>query len=77
MWPDKMGAMVLWNLRLFSFLSVSLFFRLSPAFLSIQASKCFRYEVIFMFPHVKLMFLDLKHVFLGLKLMFPDVKQHF
>ena len=36
---------------------------LSPAFLSIQASKCFRYEVIFMFPHVKLMF--------------PDVKQHF
>ena len=50
---------------------------LRPAYIFCLFYKCFRFEVIFMFPHVKLMFLALKHVFLGLKLMFPDVKQHF
>ena len=77
MWPDKMGAMVPRNLRPFSFFSVSLFFSLSPAFLSIQSSKCFRHEVIFMFSHGERTFYASERMFYVLERMFEDVEQHF
>ena len=54
-----------------------IFFSLSPAFLSCLPYKCFRHVFVFMFQHGKLIFLGLKHEFLGVQFVFLDVEHNF
>ena len=61
-----------------SFLNIfALFFPFRPTKVSLLHNKCFSFEVLFMFPRLKLMFLHLKLVFLALKLMFHARKKLF